>query len=1357
MKYAFSFRRMLKIFAVASLTTIILLPTALSFSVVQSALFSIINKKYGYEISCQSASFGWLSGVHIEDIKIQSEEFPNLFSVHEFTSEKPLYSYCTSPKNLGVISIQGFELVLSNEKSVTKQPNSKSTTKSTSTKASRKQRETNTLPPPLPLDQGSITQKKHIEFALPDISVDIHCKQGKIFVGQSGGYFSTLEDISGIIDLSQTPASLLINIDGTISALGRADNTPFSIDAQLRGKELFQDLIGTISAEIREIPTLIFEGLASIFFKEYIPFIEPILGKNSSISLHGKIEAQTIDLISNITSDNLKSSCTVTVTPEEIRCNRGKVVEINLNETLFKNIIKFSGATSAISLKNQVQFDLAVTEPILFSLKSHTWDSESKITFSHQPAIIIDRQDSASLSMQYGCTLSTKPSGETFFFSAKTGELQSSSSPVIMTIDATSTIRENGSFSRDCSLDLAVSGPIFQLISNEFQIPTNTLFGPKLTSNVHIDSQIENGTLVSYTGQYDAAFENGQKSGTFSGDSNHLDFKNGTSNVFIPFIKLLQASGQKISEYSCMPQEGVTITGNLPSATIFFQNDLKNSFLKSSLDCTLDLFCQPIAHDDFSLGQQTEPTVSLSIKKEKNSQLATIISQINALVETKSASIQKMVGQKLPIVLHGEASISPYDDNLKLTVDTLDLSIAQASFLHVQDLEASFSSKEPLLLLSIPHPISWKAAIMGIDGIPYCTKESKILIESTIFTKTPIAFSKEQTLSSGTVDILSQCTVGSEKLLEATIPMNIDLVTRYVHGSFLLKEGLKKSQDRLGRVSAIYTAQLPKELSFQKCIEEALFDFQLSSVPFMIQDLSPIFSKPSLSRLEKVFGKSVKKCDLQASFKGIHSRDNKLDSTIITDTLTLTSHIESQNGSVVSSGNKPIFIVQARLTPDIVRAMYPSSPFDIRCEANSSCTFSIHNVTIPIEQISSASWSNFHEVLQNTRADFSWKSDEFDLLSTTSKSTRSFSIPSLSMEGTCIGKTGEIKSSIQSGKSSTSKSPIIDGNILLALPLEIPFTETDQFIQKSRCTASLSLKNLDPRLLSTLSGDEEKVIKELLGSDAAFHLTVSLSQGLNGSLDTLFEADNCKFICSGTVRNGVFVPSKSIEATLQVTQRAGEKFLRDLNPILATAISAEKPLTLAIPADGVYIPIFPFSIDAIVIPKGVVSFEKIRVKNDGLLRTILGFLGAKGISKKNEMELWSTPVYFSFKNGIITCNRADFLVEQAVHMALWGTVNFPKDHLAMTIFIPNSALKAIGVKAISSSGLSVPISGKISDPKVDIARVSAKITALGLRSSSFNPATQIISGLIEVGASLGEEDPGVPAPTTSPFPWEKRR
>ncbi len=308
--------------------------------------------------------------------------------------------------------------------------------------------------------------------------------------------------------------------------------------------------------------------------------------------------------------------------------------------------------------------------------------------------------------------------------------------------------------------------------------------------------------------------------------------------------------------------------------------------------------------------------------------------------------------------------------------------------------------------------------------------------------------------------------------------------------------------------------------------------------------------------------------------------------------------------------------------------------------------------------------------------------------------------------------------------------------------------------------STIDIERFPSLILDVVFPQQGVLLEEAIGKTIRILSYVSIEGMKSGSVQCDVQAKNLSMHIDGSVQNGMLTLKTPATAALTITNTAGALLLHNVNPLLATAARSEKPLRLTIDPHGAQIPLWPFSLTTMTLPKVTADIGKITVRNGGALQIILALLNMGQAANSEELELWFTPVYMNLNRGVITCQRTDTLVANAIHMITWGDIDLGKDRIDMVIAIPQESLSALRLQIITPTperGLQIPITGAASRPKIDTARATARLAGAALVDNVPDPRLQIFGGILQAAAAtMGEPDQPIPPPTTQPFPWERR-
>ncbi|SCA62921.1 hypothetical protein SCG7086_AF_00270 [Chlamydiales bacterium SCGC AG-110-P3] len=305
-----------------------------------------------------------------------------------------------------------------------------------------------------------------------------------------------------------------------------------------------------------------------------------------------------------------------------------------------------------------------------------------------------------------------------------------------------------------------------------------------------------------------------------------------------------------------------------------------------------------------------------------------------------------------------------------------------------------------------------------------------------------------------------------------------------------------------------------------------------------------------------------------------------------------------------------------------------------------------------------------------------------------------------------------------------------------------------------KATATLTdVRVMELIALLRLPADQQEKVAAIVGNTLNLAAKTTYSQGVT-TLILDYQGDNSTASGSAVHTGGVLKLSKDIVATMTVNPTLSRLVLKDINPLLLTAVRAERPIHVRVQAEGFAIPTNPISLATVTIPRATLDFGKVTLTNGGTVQEILSLLQAQDVTVNSEMNTWLTPQHTALDKGSVTISRMDILLADKFHLATWGGVNLIKDRMKFTIGLTSQALKkAFGLKHIQpDQWLQIEVKGSPSKPKVDTGKALVQIGQL-LGQESTGDIGELIGELLQATGS----DPlnrKVPPPTQQPFPWE---
>lgn len=348
--------------------------------------------------------------------------------------------------------------------------------------------------------------------------------------------------------------------------------------------------------------------------------------------------------------------------------------------------------------------------------------------------------------------------------------------------------------------------------------------------------------------------------------------------------------------------------------------------------------------------------------------------------------------------------------------------------------------------------------------------------------------------------------------------------------------------------------------------------------------------------------------------------------------------------------------------------------------------------------------------------------------------------------------------SIASGTSTKS------GSLSLAGRLETTL-KADGSFDMSRLSGGLEFKvqQLPSRVLDIFAranGRTDFPFTTVFGNLINASLSLDL-KNFNGPVSMNLNSPLTRASLTGTIANGALMLSEPIYAQLKITPEMSRLVLKEVNPLNLSYIYSKDPVTLEIPAQGFYFPLYPSNVEKIAIPEATIELGKISCRNEGNVNIALGLLKTKQFDKNNDLTLWFAPIELSVQKGFVNIDRTEILLADTFDICIWGKVDLVKDYVDMLLGLTAQTLsKAFGIKNLPEKYvLTIPMKGPADNVQINTGKATAKVALLlawqqkDLAGAIKGPAGAIVGELMKKVATLPDFDAKVP-PAKHPFPWE---
>ncbi len=301
-------------------------------------------------------------------------------------------------------------------------------------------------------------------------------------------------------------------------------------------------------------------------------------------------------------------------------------------------------------------------------------------------------------------------------------------------------------------------------------------------------------------------------------------------------------------------------------------------------------------------------------------------------------------------------------------------------------------------------------------------------------------------------------------------------------------------------------------------------------------------------------------------------------------------------------------------------------------------------------------------------------------------------------------------------------------------------------------------------LFARTFGDQSSTFSSIFGPSITASAELSL-QDASGPLKLNVNSQSTRASVVGKLTNGILTLDEPIYAQVTVTPELSRYVLEGVNPLSITEILSDNPITLEVQPSGFSLPLTHFTMDKVNIPTARLELGQVQCKNEGNLSIALTLLKSIQLSQNNYLNLWFTPVDIHIIQGVVDVERTDILIADTFNICLWGMINPIINQVDMTLGLTSDCLaKAFAIKNLPSDYvLQIPMTGSLSDVKINTTKATAKIAALLAwqqatiaGGKAAGPAGQLFGQFMNKLGSLPLNDKDTP-PAKKPFPWEMQQ
>ncbi len=462
------------------------------------------------------------------------------------------------------------------------------------------------------------------------------------------------------------------------------------------------------------------------------------------------------------------------------------------------------------------------------------------------------------------------------------------------------------------------------------------------------------------------------------------------------------------------------------------------------------------------------------------------------------------------------------------------------------------------------------------------------------------------------------------------------------------------------------------------------------------------------------------------------------------------------------------------LTPEYYLAIQPKTkggkvPFEMKEPSTFSMSVSkLFFPVLPKQEIKTFA-DRFPSIaldLSKLQLNVSGRNPKLSFLDNASNET--IQLSNLSFAVNKAGNTSPLTASLDSGVmtlagTSTAPTSVKNGSLSLTGTLE-QSTNAQGAFDLTQLAGSLQMKiqQFPSRafdILAKAQGRSDSPFTALFGEMINATLSTEL-KNFSGPIALNVNTPRTRIDLNGALVNGAMMLKDTFYIQMKVTPEMSRLLLKEVNPLNLSYFYSESLVSAAIPANGVYVPLYPSNLAKMAIPQARIELGKISCNNEGNVNIALGLLKSK---QSGELPLWFAPIDFKIKQGVVDIERTEILLANNFDVCTWGKIDLPKDYVDMVLGITADTLqKAFGIKGLPENYvLTIPMKGPTNNVQINSSKATAKVALLlawqnkmisgALKSQG--PAGAIVGELMGKMATLPDADAKVP-PAKHPFPWE---
>ncbi len=265
---------------------------------------------------------------------------------------------------------------------------------------------------------------------------------------------------------------------------------------------------------------------------------------------------------------------------------------------------------------------------------------------------------------------------------------------------------------------------------------------------------------------------------------------------------------------------------------------------------------------------------------------------------------------------------------------------------------------------------------------------------------------------------------------------------------------------------------------------------------------------------------------------------------------------------------------------------------------------------------------------------------------------------------------------------------------------------------------------------------------------------VSLSTSIQyqdqiGTINGYLTSPNIETSVNGLIQNQLITLNSPLTISIHLTKNLSEYLIKQLGSSSLTSIKAKAPILLTIFPEDTQIPLV--SSKNLRIGRASLNLGQIDIENEKILFSLQKIF--KNVAIGTQIPFWFAPFFFQIEDKLISLQRFDVLIANAIHLCGWGDLNWNHESLNMVLGIPADTLQRFfNLQNLKQNFvLKIPLKGNFHNPELDTGAAIAKITTMSATQQLPGKTGKIFGGI--VNKITQKQDDDVPPPNR-PFPWE---